>query len=102
MQEVLAQREADIGGFYASHEDWPAALARYQTVHETYPQYSHMDDVLIGMGDAYEAEARIARGATACPPNPQPGMQCLQRESEVGHGAGVRRKRLPTSIARWY
>ncbi len=77
VQEVLAQREADVGGFYASHEDWPAALARYQTVHETYPQYSHMDDVLIGMGDAYEAEARIARGAVVCPPNPQPGMQCM-------------------------
>jgi outer membrane protein assembly factor BamD len=76
VQEVLAQREADIGGFYASHEDWPAALARYETVHKTYPQYSHMDDVLIGMGDAYEAEAKIARGATTCPPNPN-GMQCL-------------------------
>ena len=78
VQEVLAQREADIGAFYASHEDWPAALARYQTVHETYPQYSHMDDVLIGMGDAYEAEARIARSATAvrCRISP-PGTQCL-------------------------
>ena len=31
VQEVLAQREADIGAFYASHEDWPAALARYET-----------------------------------------------------------------------
>ncbi len=77
VQEVLAQREADIGAFYASHEDWPAALARYQTVHETYPQYSHMDDVLIGMGDAYEAEARIARNATACAANLPRGTQCL-------------------------
>src|ERR1700722_10271962 len=40
VQEVLAQREAGIGVFYASHEDWPAALARYETVHKTYPQYS--------------------------------------------------------------
>ena len=76
VQEVLAQREADIAAFYASHDDWPAALARYETVHATYPQYSHMDDVLIGMGDAYEAEAKIARGATTCPPNPN-GIQCL-------------------------
>jgi outer membrane protein assembly factor BamD len=77
VQEVLAQREADIGAFYASHEDWPAALARYETVQATYPQYSHMDDVMIGIGDAYEAEAKIARNAVVCPPNPQPGMQCL-------------------------
>ncbi len=76
VQEVLAQRQADIGAFYATHEDWPAALARLETVHKTYPQYSHMDDVLIGEGDAYEAEARIARGAVTCPPNPN-GMQCL-------------------------
>jgi outer membrane protein assembly factor BamD len=77
VQEVLAQREADIGAFYASHEDWPAALARYETVHKTYPQYSHMDDVLIGMGDAYEAEAKIARNAVACASNLPPGTQCL-------------------------
>ena len=77
VQEVLAQREADIAGYYASHEDWPAALARYETVHETYPQYSHMDDVLIGIGDADEAEARIARNAVACAPNLPPGTQCM-------------------------
>jgi outer membrane protein assembly factor BamD len=77
VQEVLAQREADIGAFYASHEDWPAALARYQTVQQTYPQYSHMDDVLIGIGDAYEAEAKIARNATICAANLPPGTQCL-------------------------
>jgi outer membrane protein assembly factor BamD len=60
-QEVLATREAEIGGFYASHENWAATIARYQTVTDTYPQYSHMDDVLIGLGDAYTAEARAIR-----------------------------------------
>lgn len=77
VQEVLAQREADIGAFYASHEDWPAALARYQTVKETYPLYSHMDDVLIGIGDAYEAEAKIARSAALCGPHLPPGTPCM-------------------------
>ncbi len=60
-QEVLATREAEIGGFYASHENWAATIARYQTVADTYPQYSHMDDVLIGLGDAYSAEAKAIR-----------------------------------------
>jgi outer membrane protein assembly factor BamD len=61
VQEVLAQREFDLGVFYASHDNWPAAIARYQTVADTYPQFSHMDDTLLGIGDAYEAEATIVR-----------------------------------------
>jgi outer membrane protein assembly factor BamD len=77
VQEVLAQREAEIGAFYATHEDWPAALARLETVHKTYPLYSHMDDVLIEEGDAYEAEAKIARAAVACAANLPPNTRCM-------------------------
>jgi outer membrane protein assembly factor BamD len=61
VQEVMATREADIANFYSTHNNWPATIARYQTVVDTYPQYSHMDDVLVGLGDAYEAEARYVR-----------------------------------------
>jgi outer membrane protein assembly factor BamD len=62
VQEVMATREAGIAAFYASHSNnWPAAIARYQTVVDTYPQYSHMDEVLIGLGDAYETEAKYVR-----------------------------------------
>src|SRR5580698_485519 len=61
VQEVMATRESAIAAFYATHSNWPATIARYQTVVDTYPQYSHMDDVLIGLGDAYESEARFVR-----------------------------------------
>jgi outer membrane protein assembly factor BamD len=62
VQEVMATRESAIAAFYATHSNnWPAAIARYQTVVDTYPQYSHTDDVLIGLGDAYETEARFVR-----------------------------------------
>jgi outer membrane protein assembly factor BamD len=62
VQEVMATREAAIAVFYAAHSNnWPAAIARYQTVVDTYPQYSHMDEVLIGLGDAYETEAKFVR-----------------------------------------
>ena len=61
VQEVMATREAEIGAFYSTHANWPATIARYQTVVDTYPQYSHMDDVLVGLGDAYGAEARYVR-----------------------------------------
>jgi len=61
VQEVMATREAELGAFYASHENWPASIARYETVVNTYPQYSHMDDALIGVGDGYEAEVKAIR-----------------------------------------
>jgi outer membrane protein assembly factor BamD len=62
VQEVMATRETEIAAFYTSHSNnYAAAIARYQTVVDTYPQYSHMDDVLIGLGDAYETEARYIR-----------------------------------------
>jgi len=61
VQEVLAQREHSIGEFYASHENWVASIARLQTVVDTYPLYSHIDQVLISLGDAYEAQSRFIR-----------------------------------------
>jgi outer membrane protein assembly factor BamD len=63
VQEVLASREADIASFYATRQppNLPAAIARYETVADTYPLYSHMDDILIGLGDAYQAEGKFVR-----------------------------------------
>ena len=61
VQEVLAAREADIASYYATRDNWAAVIARYQTVIDTYPLYSHLDDTYIGLGDAYEAQARYIR-----------------------------------------
>ncbi len=61
VQEVMATREVAIAAFYATHSNWPATIARYQTVVDTYPLYSHMDDALIGLGDAFASEARYVR-----------------------------------------
>ncbi len=62
VQEVLAERQYQIGSFYASHENWAATIARLQTVTDSYPLYSHSDLALIGLGDAYAAEARYVQG----------------------------------------
>src|SRR5271170_8064749 len=62
VQEVLAQREYEVGVFYAAHENWSASIARLQTVADTYPLFSHSDLNLIAMGDAYAAEARAIQG----------------------------------------
>lgn len=58
VQEVLAQRQFDIAAFYSTHMNWAATIARYQTVVDTYPLYSKADQALLGLGDAYMAEAR--------------------------------------------
>jgi len=62
VQEVLAERQYQIGAFYESREVWAAAIARLQTVTDSYPLYSHSDMALIGLGDAYAAEARYVQG----------------------------------------
>jgi outer membrane protein assembly factor BamD len=61
VQEVLAERQYQIGNFYGTHENWAASIARLQTVTDAYPLYSHSDLALIGLGDAYAAEARFVQ-----------------------------------------
>jgi outer membrane protein assembly factor BamD len=57
VQEVMADRQYQIGAFYASHNNWPATIARLQSLVDAYPLYSHSDLALIQLGDAYAAEA---------------------------------------------
>ncbi|HEV2273181.1 MAG TPA: outer membrane protein assembly factor BamD [Acidobacteriaceae bacterium] len=68
VQEVLADRQFEVGAFYSSHENWPATIARLQTLTDRYPLYSHSDLALIGLGDAYAAEARYAQSIPSLSP----------------------------------
>src|ERR1035437_10080094 len=45
VQEVMAEREAEIGLYYGSRENFVASIARLQTVADTYPLYSKSDQV---------------------------------------------------------
>jgi len=56
-QEVLAERETQIGLFYESRENYSAAIARLQTVVDTYPLYSKSDQALLAIGDSYAGVA---------------------------------------------
>ncbi|MGH9599311.1 MAG: outer membrane protein assembly factor BamD [Terracidiphilus sp.] len=67
VQEVLAEREADIGFYYQGVDNYNAAIARLQTVADTYPLFSKSDQVLIGIGDSYEGEARNVQMAKRLP-----------------------------------
>jgi len=57
VQEVLAERETQIGLYYDSRENFTAAIARLETVVDTYPLYSKSDQALLGIGDAYAGDA---------------------------------------------
>jgi len=61
VQEVLAEREFRIGRFYYVKESWPAAIARFKSLADTYPLYSGVDDALYLLGQSYEQEATRAR-----------------------------------------
>lgn len=57
VQEVLAERETEIGTYYQSRGDYPAAIARLQTVVDTYPLYSKGDQALLAIGDCFAGQA---------------------------------------------
>ncbi len=61
VQEVLARREYEIGHFYFLRETYPAAIARFKSVTDTYPLFSGSDDALFELGQSYEREAEIIR-----------------------------------------
>src|SRR5208337_2315898 len=61
VQEVLAEREFMIGHYYYMKEAWPAAIARFKSLVDTYPLYSGADDALYEMGGAYERQVDLLR-----------------------------------------
>ena len=65
VQEVLAQRQFEIGEFYLGRENWAASIARLQTVSDNYPLFSHSDQTLISMGDAYAQQAAVVANIPA-------------------------------------
>ena len=67
VQEVLAERETEIGLYYSSREDYNAAIARLETVVDTYPLYSKSDQALLAIGDAYAGEAHNAQITSRLP-----------------------------------
>jgi outer membrane protein assembly factor BamD len=53
IQEVLAENEYEVGIFYHSRGSFPAAAGRLQAVSDQYPLFSHNDDALWNLADAY-------------------------------------------------
>ena len=61
VQEVLGEREFEIGRFYFLRQSYPAAIARLASLVERYPLYSGADEALYVLGQSYEGEVAILR-----------------------------------------
>src|ERR1700741_4991821 len=61
VQEILGEREFEIGRFYFLRQSYPAAIARLASLVERYPLYSGADDALYLLGQSYEGEIAILR-----------------------------------------
>jgi len=66
VQEVLAEREFEIGRFYYLRESYPASIARLQSLVEKYPLYSRADDAYYLLGQNYEGQIARLRNAPTC------------------------------------
>jgi outer membrane protein assembly factor BamD len=74
VQEVLADREFDIGKFYYLRMSYPASIARLRTLVERYPLYSQADQALYLLGQDYEGQMAQMRARPTCvKTSPQPG-----------------------------
>src|SRR5579862_175180 len=67
VQEVLAERETQIGLYYESRENFAAAIARLSTVVDTCPLYSKSDLALLNIGDCYAGEAHMVQISPGLP-----------------------------------
>ncbi len=66
VQEVLGEREFEIGRFYYLRESYPASIARLQSLVERYPLYSRADEALYLLGQNYEGQITRLRNAPTC------------------------------------
>jgi outer membrane protein assembly factor BamD len=61
VQEVLAEREFEIGRFYYLRQSYVAAIARLESLADTYPLYSGADEALYMIADSYEGQVKLVR-----------------------------------------
>jgi outer membrane protein assembly factor BamD len=66
VQEVLADREFEIGKFYYLRTSYPASIARLRSLVEKYPLYSRADEALYFLGQNYEGQIAQVRSRPTC------------------------------------
>jgi outer membrane protein assembly factor BamD len=66
VQEVLGEREFEIGRFYYLRQSYPASIARLQSLVDRYPLYSRADEALYLLGQNYEGQITRLRTLPTC------------------------------------
>jgi outer membrane protein assembly factor BamD len=66
VQEVLAEREFEIGRFYYLRESYAASEARLQSLVDKYPLYSRADEALYLLGQNYQGQIARLRTLPTC------------------------------------
>jgi outer membrane protein assembly factor BamD len=66
VQEVLGEREFEIGRFYYLRDSYPASIARLQSLVDKYPLYSRADEAFYLLGQNYEGQITRIRSAPTC------------------------------------
>jgi outer membrane protein assembly factor BamD len=81
VQEVLADREFNIGKFYYMRQSYMASAARLQSLVDKYPLYSRADEALFLLGQNAEGQIALLRARPVCTAaNVPPG--CAGRETD--------------------
>src|SRR5271169_2875656 len=83
VQEVLADREFNIGKFYNTRLSYNASIARLQSLVEKYPLYSRADEALFILGQNYEGQIAQFRARPICKSANVPAG-CISSEAEKG------------------
>jgi outer membrane protein assembly factor BamD len=66
VQEVLGEREFEIGRFYYLRQSYIASIARLQSLVEKYPLYSRADEALFLLGQNYEGQIARVQATPVC------------------------------------
>jgi outer membrane protein assembly factor BamD len=106
VQEVLADRQYRIANFYYLRDNIAAAQARLQSLIDSYPLYSGIDQALFDLGTSYEREAANIRRQPRFPASLKETMAAEYQKHAIEaykriitrypamHRAGDARKRL--------
>jgi len=84
VQEVLADREFQIGRFYYLRESYPASIARLQSLVDKYPLYSRADEAEYLLGQNYEGQIARVRAAPTCDAHGLP-RGCTPETAKAGY-----------------
>jgi outer membrane protein assembly factor BamD len=84
VQEVIAEREFEVGRFYYTRQSYPAAIARLESLADQYPLYSKADETLYLLGQSYEGEINMLRVRPNCIGNPPRPLGCMIETQKAG------------------